>query len=528
MVARRERQRDLAGRREVDLVAARPEVRAERAEDLRLVVDDEDPRHRRRPEPDDHRQPAARRVLDLELAAHRLDEALRDREAESDASPLPRVAEALERAGTSARAPSAGCPGPRSTTRTSTASPDGAGDDAHGVARRASGDRVRDHVRERALEQPGSASTRGSVSATSTSTSAARAPMLASAAGITSSSADGACRLTSSAPGLEAAHVEQVADERVEPVGLLVDRGEELVRVVGRPLDVRPASRLVTDALIAASGVRRSCETAERIAVRSSFGGGQARRPPRPPPRSSSSASDDGELARERVEDAVVASRLDGPPAIDEDVDRRRARSRSRPVRVVRHGRRRPRASTVQPSSVRWKTATPSSAERSGGAPSRSVGHRRGAGESPRAPRPRRGPVRRRRPGGRRARRSALTTAATARKTTARAGSRRRSIVNVWIGGVKYQLTRRKPDDRGGERGPDAADRRDQRRRASRKSSRTLGSPRSVRRCASTQVSSGRPTAASGKPSEHAPPRQCGRAGACRGGRGVALRRRRG
>ena len=37
---------------------------------------------------------------------------------------------------------------------------------------------------------------------------------------------------------LEAAHVEQVADERVQPVGLLVDRAQEVVARLGRPLDV--------------------------------------------------------------------------------------------------------------------------------------------------------------------------------------------------------------------------------------------------------------------------------------------------
>ena len=42
MVARGQRERDLAGRGEVDLVAARLEVRAEGAQELRLVVDDQD------------------------------------------------------------------------------------------------------------------------------------------------------------------------------------------------------------------------------------------------------------------------------------------------------------------------------------------------------------------------------------------------------------------------------------------------------------------------------------------------------
>ena len=44
-VTLRKREGSLPGSREVDRVAARPEVRRERAEDLRLVVDDKDPSH---------------------------------------------------------------------------------------------------------------------------------------------------------------------------------------------------------------------------------------------------------------------------------------------------------------------------------------------------------------------------------------------------------------------------------------------------------------------------------------------------
>ena len=45
MLAGRERERRFARGREVDAVAAGLQVRAERTEDLRLVVDDQDPRH---------------------------------------------------------------------------------------------------------------------------------------------------------------------------------------------------------------------------------------------------------------------------------------------------------------------------------------------------------------------------------------------------------------------------------------------------------------------------------------------------
>ena len=61
--------------------------------------------------------------------------------------------------------------------------------------------------------------------------------MLASAAGIDLVDADGR-QADVERSGLEPAHVEQVADERVEPVGLLVDRDEELVRAPPASIDV--------------------------------------------------------------------------------------------------------------------------------------------------------------------------------------------------------------------------------------------------------------------------------------------------
>ena len=100
-----------------------------------------------------HRQAAAGRVLDLELAAHRLDEPLRDGEPEADAVAVRRRRRAAGRAGTPARARPRGMPGPRSMTRRSTPSPARAGDDADRLARRACADRVVDEVGERALEQ---------------------------------------------------------------------------------------------------------------------------------------------------------------------------------------------------------------------------------------------------------------------------------------------------------------------------------------------------------------------------------------
>ena len=63
-------------------------------------------------------------------------------------------------------------------------------------------------------------------------------------------------------PGLEAAHVEQRVDEGGEAVGLVLDGGEELVGLLAASQRMSVWRRLVMDALIDASGVRRSCETA--------------------------------------------------------------------------------------------------------------------------------------------------------------------------------------------------------------------------------------------------------------------------
>ena len=97
--ARRELEPLLTGLREVDVVAPGPQVDAERPPDLRLVVDDEDAAH----------GITAGRLSTIvapppgvsstdELAAHRLDEAARDREPEADARAVARVvAQPLER-----------------------------------------------------------------------------------------------------------------------------------------------------------------------------------------------------------------------------------------------------------------------------------------------------------------------------------------------------------------------------------------------------------------------------------------------
>ena len=111
MVARRELEALLARLGQVDVVAAGPQVDAERAPDLRLVVDDEHPAHAAgRRQADDHRDASTRGVLDRELATHRVDEPARDRETQPDAGAVARVvAEPLERLEDRARAGPPGC-----------------------------------------------------------------------------------------------------------------------------------------------------------------------------------------------------------------------------------------------------------------------------------------------------------------------------------------------------------------------------------------------------------------------------------
>ena len=71
---------------------------------------------------------------------------------------------------------------------------------------------------------------------------------------------------------LQPAHVEEVADEVVEPVGALVDRLEQLTASPRARSRRRVAGGCSPTALIEDNGVRRSCDTAARSAVRNSFG----------------------------------------------------------------------------------------------------------------------------------------------------------------------------------------------------------------------------------------------------------------
>ena len=74
-------------------------------------------------------------------------------------------------------------------------------------------------------------------------------------------------------------------DQVVEAVALLVDGREELVRRPRRLQSTSRCSRLVTDALIDASGVRRSCDTARSSDTRSSSASARSTRLGRARPR---------------------------------------------------------------------------------------------------------------------------------------------------------------------------------------------------------------------------------------------------
>ena len=238
MVTGDQLERLLAGLGQVDVVAARLEVGRQGAPDRRLVVDDEHPRHRTATaeplghrEADDHRRPAARGVLDRQLAVHRLDEAAGDRQPEADAGAV--------RRGGRRGAGTAGTPA-RGRRRGSRAPVDDADVDVPALAP--------DDARLR----PGAgarAATRGRRSPIRLAS--ARSNRAASAS--TSGSVSGTVDVDVGRPGAEAgdggehhlvdrdradvhrerrrlqpAHVEQVADEVGEAVGLALDRRLEL------------------------------------------------------------------------------------------------------------------------------------------------------------------------------------------------------------------------------------------------------------------------------------------------------------
>ena len=167
------------------------------------------------------------------------------------------------------------------------------------------------------------------------------------------------------APALQPAHVEQVAHEAVEPVGLLVDGREELVALVVGDQSTSVCSRLVTDALIdaAACAGRGTPPAGARCAGRRPRPAWPPRRP-RPAGRGARRAS--GELGGEGAQHAlVVAGESAGRGGTSTRVGvERRDRRRCRRPASAGDAARRCRPPTVQAPSVRESTATASRPKR--------------------------------------------------------------------------------------------------------------------------------------------------------------------
>ena len=297
MVARRELERDLAGRRAGRRRSRAPcrFVPSARRSCGSSSTDAGSRVHRAHAlgALNDHRQCRRPGVSSITSSpSHRLDEPARDREAEPDAGAAAGSPSRWNGWNTCSRS-RAGMPGPRSMTRRSTrvAAPRPASTRTGSSGGRPA-QRVLDEVRDARSSSAASARTAGSVSGRrrrrrTPARRGSRARRARPPRGSTGARAD------VERAGLQPAHVEQVADERVEPVGLLVDRLEELVASSSASSRRRAGSRLDTDALIDASGVRRSCDTACSSAVRSSLASASVRRlrPPRPRARSRSSAA---------------------------------------------------------------------------------------------------------------------------------------------------------------------------------------------------------------------------------------------
>ena len=306
----------------------------------------------------------------------------------------------------------------------------------------------------------GSATTGGSVSATSTSTLRAARAEAASAAGTTSSSADGA-GVDVERAGLEPAHVEQVADEGVEPVGLLVDRARGTRRCAPRCQSTSSLQQARDRRLDRRERRAQVVGDRCRSAVRSSFGVGERCPPSRLGLRARSSASD-AASSRANASSTRWSSAAAPRPASDEHV---LGPSSTVPVAVLRVAGRGRARGCLDPSSrrpSRRKSGDAVEAERRAEA----LEQRRAAGRRARrgrraAPRPPRGRAPPRPLAGPRATTSALTSAATARKTT-----RASDVLGL---GDRQRVERRReepvgeqePGDRRGERRPDAADRGD-------------------------------------------------------------------
>ena len=187
-------------------------------------------------------RPPPGRVVELELAVHRLDEAARDREPEPDAGCRSLVARPLERLEHAVALGTRAMPGPRSTMCSDTAAVDRAREHVHRCSPGTRVHRVVEQVGDHPFEQRGIRQHRRQrLGQIGVDTCAPPSPRLATAAGTTSSKPT-ARSCGSMHAGLQPAHVEQVRDERREPVGLLLDRFEELRGLRRRPTRRRPGA----------------------------------------------------------------------------------------------------------------------------------------------------------------------------------------------------------------------------------------------------------------------------------------------
>ena len=177
---------------------------------------------------DDGGGAAAGRVVELELTVHRVDETAGHGQAEPDAAVAVDASPSRWNGRKTRSRSAARMPGPRSTTRRCTRSCTAPASTRTGAS---GGDHLSAFSTRFAITRSSNAASplhrRERLGDVASRRARARSPRLASAAGTTSS------RCTSRTigfdhAGLQAAHVEQVADERVEPIGFVLDRREEL------------------------------------------------------------------------------------------------------------------------------------------------------------------------------------------------------------------------------------------------------------------------------------------------------------
>ena len=206
---------------------------SQRTEDLRLVVDGEDPRHsaaRSRativsPPPGVSSASSSPPIASMNPFA-----TARPSPTPSLWPASPRRWNGLKRRSRS----SAGTPRPRSTTRMSTVPSTTPARHRRRHPGRRKADRVRDHVGECALEEPAIGEDTRQRVVDVESHGAIRGAEAGERRREHLVQCDRGGRDVERSR-LQPAHVEEIADERVEPVGLLLDRGKELVACRGRP-----------------------------------------------------------------------------------------------------------------------------------------------------------------------------------------------------------------------------------------------------------------------------------------------------